>query len=62
MSALFPSKPEELFEKLYFPERLVLWSVRLWIDGIQSWCSISEQLQDAYRLARVDNAIWIWTQ
>lgn len=56
MPALFPSKPEELFENLPFPERLVLWSVRLWVDGLQSGCSISEQLQDAYRLARVNDA------
>ena len=54
--SLFSSKPEELFENLPFPERLALWSVRLWVDGLQSGCSISEQLQDAYRLARVDDA------
>lgn len=56
MPSLFSSKPEELFENLPFPERLALWSVRLWVDGLQSGCSISEQLQDAYRLARVDDA------
>ena len=56
MSPLFPSKPEELFENLPFPERFVLWSIRLWVDGLQSGCSISEKLQDAYRLARVDDA------
>ena len=56
MSPLFPSKPEKLFENLPFPERLALWSARLWVDGLQSGCSISEQLQDAYRLARVDDA------
>ena len=56
MSPLFPSKPEELFENSPFPERFALWSIRLWVDGLQSGCSISEQLQDAYRLARVDDA------
>lgn len=56
MASLFSSKSEELFENLAFPERLALWSVRLWVDGLQSECSISEQLKDAYRLARVDDA------
>ena len=56
MSSSFSPKSEELFENLAFPERLALWSVRLWVDGLQSGCSISGQLQDAYRLARVDDA------
>ena len=56
MPSLFSPKSEELFENLAFPERLALWSVRLWVDGLQSGCSISEQLRDAYRLARVDDA------
>ena len=56
MSPFFRSKPEEIFENFPFPERFGLWSIRLWVDGLQSGCSISEKLQDAYRLARVDDA------
>ena len=56
MPSFLSPKSEELFENLPFPERLVLWSVRLWVDGLQSGCSISDQMRDAYRLARVEDA------
>ena len=56
MSLLKPPQTEEIFEKLPFPERLVLWSIRLWVDALENGHGISERIHDAYKLSRAGDA------
>ena len=56
MDQHFSSYPEERFSSLLFAEKLLLWSVRLWVDALNRGCGVSELLRDAYRLAGAGDA------
>ena len=48
--------PEDRVSTLLFADQLLLWSIRLWADGLNRGCGVSELLRHAYRLAGASDA------